>query len=399
MCAPVCMLDGAKRLHLLLLCLGWLGPEPPVHPGSSFPPREAPEAPELPLLPWQLQPEVGLGLVWAPSVGGGETAWFPESERLFQSPLCLTCSTAKGPALPMSAQRDHGDTHVGRALCRVDPTISPLPCAPGLEAREGPTNPRPQGGEAHPPPPRTGLACCNRHVPRTQRSSLLGVPGWACAGSAPSPGAPQVPPGCWWEEPELRTLPPIAGRTNDSAEDGDSVESPQEAHAVTQCMSQASRPGSVRALRPCALWKLGVWGPWVLDAGTSRTGLGARQAGALLPQVPTTGWPTSPWPTFPKAQGPRTRLPRGVSPADDAPPWPTILNGTKAQPVAQSWLHQSKLSAATLLWGGAGGHGGHSQAFPGPPHAGLCAHGHNTVSTPHRSPGLLFLGRRCPIWG
>lgn len=217
----------------------------------------------------------------------------------------------------MSAQRDHGDTHVGRALCRVDPPSAPRPMLLALRSEGGPrTQFRRAGRPVHPLliagwlaatgtfPEHRGAACSAYLAGRTW-------PGMCWL--SPLPWCPQVPRGCWWEEPELRRLPPIARRTNDSAEAGDSVESPQEAHAVTQCVSRASRAGSVRALRPCTLWELGVWGSWVLDAGTSRAGLGARQARALLPRVPTTGWLTSPRPT--------NRASPGSQPSDDAPRW------------------------------------------------------------------------------
>lgn len=168
----------------------------------------------------------------------------------------------------MSAQRDHGDTHVGRALCRVDPPSAPRPMLLALRSEGGPrTQFRRARRPVHPLliagwlaatgtfPEHRGAACSAYLAGRTW-------PGMCWL--SPLPWCPQVPRGCWWEEPELRRLPPIARRTNDSAEAGDSVESPQEAHAVTQCVSRASRAGSVRALRPCTLWELGVWGPWVL---------------------------------------------------------------------------------------------------------------------------------------
>lgn len=148
---------------------------------------------------------------------------------------------------------------MGRALCCVEPTIAP--CA---------------GMCSWPPPPPThptklaGLLqhACFQDTWEQLRHTWPGMC-WlrrsrCCPPSTP-PGAPtQVGGGARAQEAAH-----VVRRQNDSDGDRDSMESPQEAHTVTQCMFRASVPVHEG------------WEFW--DAATSSTGLGTRKAVAPLP--------------------------------------------------------------------------------------------------------------------
>lgn len=214
--------------------------------------------------------------------------------------------------MPASAQRDHGDAHVGRALCCVDPTSSPptASCSWSRDQR-GARKPKATGwgGPCTPSsylgPHKAGWLAATGVFPERRGaacSAYLAGHTWpGMCWLSPLPRCPQGLPGCWWEEPKLRRLPRMARRANDSAEDGDSVESPQEAHAVTQCMSKASRPGSSGPYGPahCGSWGFGdpasrMPEPPGQDEGPGRPGL------YFLGSPPLAG---------PPARGPRTGLP------------------------------------------------------------------------------------------
>lgn len=146
-----------------------------------------------------------------------------------------------------------------------------------------------------------GWLAVTRMFPRHMGAACSGTPGQHELAEMqqmppPPPAPPQVPPPRLGEEPEPRKLLTVARRPNDSDQDGDSMESPQEAHVVTQCMSRASGPGLIRAPCPCALHGLGVW-----DAAASRAGLGTRDAVPPLPgalRSPPPAGPLAPCPLF-----------------------------------------------------------------------------------------------------